>query len=304
LRKESYQLGLEGVEAGILVDTVSSSQGCPFNCRFCSFNRNPWGKKREWSARSPESVVDELSQIQAPIVGFTDDLFTFDMDRVDRICDLILARGIRKKYIINARLEIAQRPEVLRKMEKAGFFMLMLGIESTQDKTLASMRKGFDTARIRQCFNALGESSMILNGYFILGCIGESVEEMLQIVPFSRELKLDTIAISILRSSPYSGLDELVAENPSYHIAPNGKIYSDHCSVRELRDLRHRIYREFFTPDQLFRISRKGIRHGVLTYLPQTLPRLPRLAWSVAANYRKHSQRRRARETAAKTVSV
>jgi len=304
LRKESYQLGLEGVEAGILIDTVSSSRGCPFNCRFCSFRQNPWGKKREWSARSPESVVDELSQIQAPIVGFTDDLFTFDMDRVDRICDLILARGIRKKYIVNARLEIAQHPEVLRKMEKAGFFMLMLGIESTQDKTLGSMRKGFDTARIRQCFNVLGQSSMILNGYFILGCIGESVQEMLQIVPFSRELGLDSIAISILRSSPYSGLDELVTESPGYHIALNGKIYSDHCSVRELRDLRRRIYREFFTPGQLFRIARKGIRHGVLRFLPRVLPRLPRLAWSVAANYREHSQRRRARETAAETVPV
>ena len=67
----------------------------------------PWGYKRQWSARSPESVAEELARIEAPVVAFTDDLFTFDMDRVDRICDLILARGIRKKYIINARLEIA-----------------------------------------------------------------------------------------------------------------------------------------------------------------------------------------------------
>ena len=304
LRKEPYQLGLEGVEAGILIDFVSSSRGCPFNCSFCSFNRNPWGTRRQWSPRSPESVVDELARIQAPIVGFTDDLFTFDMDRVDRICDLILDRGIRKKYIINARLEIAQRPEVLRKMEKAGFFMLMLGIESTQDKTLRSMRKGFDTARIRECFKVLGELSMILHGYFILGYIGESVEEMLQIVPFSRELGMDFIALSILRSSPYSGLDELVAESPGYHIAPNGKIYSDQCSVRELRDLCHRIYREFFTPGQVFRIARKGIRHGVLRFLPRMVPRFPRLAWSVASNYRRHAQRRRAREAAAETVPI
>jgi radical SAM superfamily enzyme YgiQ (UPF0313 family) len=304
LREESYGLGLEGVEAGILFDMVSSSRGCPFNCSFCSFSRNPWGNKRPWSARSPESVADELARIKAPLVAFTDDLFTFDMDRVDRICDLILARGIRKKYLINARLEIAQRPEVLRKMEKAGFFMLMLGVESTQDKTLRSMRKGFDTARIRECFKVLGQSSMILNGYFILGCIGESVEEMLQIVPFSRELGLDSIAISILRSSPYSGLDELVAESPGYHIAPNGKIYSDHCSVRELRNLRHRVYREFFTPGQLMRIARKGFRHGALRFLPRVLPRLPSLAWAVARNYWAHAKRRRAVEAAAKTAPI
>jgi radical SAM superfamily enzyme YgiQ (UPF0313 family) len=302
LRKDPYQLGLEGVEAGILIDMVSSSRGCPFNCNFCSFSRNPWGKKRQWSARSPESVVDELARIQAPIVAFTDDLFTFDMDRVDRICDLILARDIRKKYIINARLEIAKHPEVLLKMEKAGFFMLMLGIESTQDKTLHSMRKGFDTKWIRECFKVLGRSSMILNGYFILGNIGESVEEMLQIIPFSRELGLDSIAISILRSSPYSGLDELVAESPGYYIAHNGKIYSDRCSLKELRDLHHRIYREFYTTGQLFRIAMKGIRHGALRFLPQVLPQLPRLVWSMASNYREHQQRRRAMEALAETV--
>jgi len=131
------------------------------------------------------------------------------------------------------------------------------------------MRKGFDTARIRQWFNVLGQSNMILNGYFILGCIGESVEEMLQIVPFSRELNLDFIAISTLRSSPYSGLDELVAENSGYHIAPNGKIYSDHCSVRELKDLRHRIYRQFYTPGQLFRIARKGFAMDSSAFFPK-----------------------------------
>ena len=70
--------------------------------------------------------MEELAQIKANIVVFTDDLFTFDMDRVEQICDLILARGIRKKYLINARLEIARRPDVLRKMERAGFVLLML----------------------------------------------------------------------------------------------------------------------------------------------------------------------------------
>jgi radical SAM superfamily enzyme YgiQ (UPF0313 family) len=201
-------------------------------------------------------------------------------------------------------LEIAQRPEVLRKMEKAGFLMLMLGIESTQDKTLRAMRKGFDTARIRECFKVLSQSSMILNGYFILGNIGESVEEMLRIVPFSRELGLDSIAISTLRSSPYSGLDELVAESPGYHIAYNGKIYSDHCSVKELRDLHHRIYREFYTPSQLLRIAMKGIRNGAARFLPRVLPRLPGLAWSVAMNHRQHTQRRQAMETAAKRAPI
>lgn len=292
LRRHKYEVGIKGTGTGILIDSVSASRGCPFNCSFCSFSRNPWGEKREWSARSPESVVDELGRIEAPVVGFTDDLFTFDMDRVERICDLILERGIRKKYLINARLEIARRPDVLRKMEQAGFLLLMLGIESTQDRTLRSMHKGFDTARIREYFDGLRDTSMILHGYFIVGNIGESAEEMLGTAAFARELGVDSVAISTLRVAPYSGLEELVASTPGYHVAPNGKIYSDGCSVKDLRRIRRRIYREFYTTGQILRFVNKAVRNGALRMLPTVLPRLPRIVWHSAMKQRRHAKRR------------
>ena len=68
--------------------------------------------------------------------------------------DLRLAdrQGIRKNYIANARLEIADRPDILRKMEQAGFVALLIGVESTQDATLKSMGKGFTIGRVRQRF--------------------------------------------------------------------------------------------------------------------------------------------------------
>ena len=288
-RRYSYEINFEGVATGLTIDTLSSSRGCPYNCTFCSFSRNPWGEKRPWSARSPESVVEELAQIEAPIVGFTDDLFTLKMDRVERICDLILARNIRKKFLINARLEIAKHTEVLRKMEQAGFVLLMLGIESTCDRTLRSMGKGFDTQQIREYCSVLRNSSMVLHGYFILGNIGESIEEMLQISTFAHELGLDTIAISMLRVSPHSGLEELVASNPDYQIAHNGKVYSDQCSCKELRQLRRRINKEFYCPRQVLQLLRKGIANGALRLLPGVLLRLPKIVKTLVRRRGKHS---------------
>jgi len=292
LRRGTYVVTVKGARTGLKIDSIATSRGCPFNCTFCSFNRNPWGEKRKWTARSPESVVDELAEMEARLVGFTDDLFTHDMDRVDHICDLILSRGIKKKYIVNARLEIARRPDVLRKMERAGFFMLLLGVESAHDKTLLSMRKGFDVARIREHFKVLRHSRMILHGYFILGCIGESVDDMLGIAPFAHELGLDTLGLSGLRYSPYSGLDELVAGSPGYHISGSGKVHSDHCSLAELRRVRRRIHLQFYTPARIANIVSKGIQAGAMCFLPDVLPYLPKIAVNTMTYFWRRSRRR------------
>ena len=226
-------------------------------------------------------MVEELDLIKAPFVGFTDELFTHDMDWVDRICDLILARGIRKKYIVNARLEIARRPDVISKMEQAGFALLMLGVESAQDKTLRSMRKGFDTAKIREYFDVLRDRPIILHGYFILGNIGESVREMEQIVPFAHELGLDTMNLCMLHTLPYSGIEDLVAQNPNYHIAPNGKVYSDHCSLKELKRLRGDLFKKFYTKRQMLHIMDKAKRNGFFKHFPQLLIKIPQFAFSI-----------------------
>ncbi len=292
LRRYTYEVSVERISTGMAIDSVAGSRGCPYNCKFCSFNRNPWGEKRKWSGRSPESIVDELAEIKAPIVVLVDDLFTFDMDRVGRICDLLLARGIRKKYLFNARLEIAKRPDVLRKMERAGFMMALVGIESAHDKTLRSMGKGFNTAQIREYFKVLRDRAIILHGYFILGNIGESAEEMKRIVPFAHELGVDTLGLSMLRASPHSGLEELVACSPGYHIAESGKIYSDHCSIKELRKLRRRLNREFYNAPQVLRVLRKGSRLGVAKFLPKLLLRLPWFSWHLAMHYRRRIKRR------------
>lgn len=296
LRRYTYEVAVENISIGVGIDTLSGSRGCPYNCTFCSFSRNPWGEKRNWSGRSPESIVEELAQIKAPVVAFTDDLFTYDMDRVGRICDLILARNIRKKYLINARLEIARRPDVLRKMEKAGFAMLLLGVESAHDKTLRAMRKGFNTAKIRKYFNVLRDLPMILHGYFILGNIGESIAEMEQIIPFAHELGIDTLGLSVLRSTPHSGLDELVAKSPGYHIAPDGKIYSDHCSLKGLNLLRRLLYREFYTSRQILRVLKKGYNSGLLRLLPQFLFRMPPIAHSLAIRSRRRKKKYKAKK--------
>jgi radical SAM superfamily enzyme YgiQ (UPF0313 family) len=260
LRRHAYYMTTKGVSTGIKVDQIAGSRGCPFHCKFCNFSINPWGVKRSWAPRSAESIVREIRQIEADLVLFVDDVFTHRPERVLKICDLLIAKRIRKHYIANARLEIADRPDVLRKMEQAGFLALLVGVESTQDATLRSMGKGFTIRQVRERFAVLRRSKMLINAYFIVGNIGETEEQMLSTAPFARSLGVDLIHVSRLRNEPYSGLSELVAQTPGYHIGPSGLVYSDAYSAEHIGNLRKQIDRRFYTPWQTARVVLKLMR--------------------------------------------
>jgi radical SAM superfamily enzyme YgiQ (UPF0313 family) len=57
---------------------VLSARGCPFNCKFCTFSLNPLGQKRNYAARSVNSVVNEIQSLKAQIIILSDDDFFAD----------------------------------------------------------------------------------------------------------------------------------------------------------------------------------------------------------------------------------
>ena len=260
LRRHPYYLTTKGVSTGLKVDMVAGSRGCPYKCKFCNFSVNPWGVKRLWAPRSPQSIVNEIQQIDADLIFFVDDVFSHQPDRVAEICDLLIARKIRKHYIVNARLEISKRPDVIRKMEQAGFIVLMVGVESTQDATLASMGKGFNIEQVRQGFEVLRRSKMLVNAYFIVGNIGETEEQMLSTASFGRSIGAGLIHVSRLRNEPHSGLGELVERTPGYHVDPRGFVYSDELSAKHIANLRKKIDRRFHTPLHIAGVVVKVLR--------------------------------------------
>ena len=266
LRRYKYMFTLDEFTSDVQIDLMLGSRGCPHNCKFCDFKFNPLGEKRKWSVRTPESVVAEIKTIEAEFIGFADDIFTADMDWVAEVCDLIIKEGIKKKFAINARLEVAKRPDVLKKMYKAGFMAFLIGIESAHDKTLASMNKGFTTEKVKEYFQVLRRFNIIYHCYFIIGNIGESREEMLDIVKFSHELGVDTLGLSVLRATKYSPLKDMLSGFDNYHIEEaSGKVYSDMLSMGELQQIRRDVNASFFTISVMLRILKKLIIHRLLT---------------------------------------
>ena len=258
LRRNQYCMSLYGREiTSLTFDTVLSARGCRFNCKFCTFNLNPLGQKRGYSERSVESVVDEIQSLEAGIVLFSDDNFVTNVKRAEKICDSIIAHKIKKSFITQVRIEIANSPQLLDKMVKAGFKMLAFGIESPHDRILDNFNKGFNSEKIRKAFKVLNRYPMFYHGYFIYGNIGETKEEMLYIAEFAKQIMVDTIACNKLRANKSSPVMEVVNNTPGYHVTDKGDVYSDTYSPMVLKKINKKIRASYYTPFTLFRIAKK-----------------------------------------------
>ena len=296
LRRVSYSVSSHDVKLlGGGFDTVLTSRGCPFNCKFCSFNLNPLGKKRGYDERPAESVFAEVRSLEADLIFFVDDNFFVNHKRVERLCDLLIESGVRKRYIAQARLELARNPRLLDKLVRAGFKMLFLGIESPQDRILKDLNKGFTSAEIREFFRTFRRYDIFYHGYFIYGNIGETGEEMLEIPLFARELGLDAISFQKLQARRFTAIKDVVEKTPGYYMTPDGSVYSDQYSIEDLRRIAKEMKREFYTPMRWAKGLIKMKRIGIVPW--RDLAALPfRLLLILLDKLRKERKRRRRRK--------
>lgn len=261
LRHSQYHLNLNGTNiTGLSFDTVLSARGCPYNCKFCTFSLNPLGQRRNYSARDVGSVVDEIAGIDAKVILFSDDDFSVDPKRIERICDAIIARKIRKRFGAQVRLGIARYPSLLQKMVEAGFKVLSIGIESPHDWILTQLNKGFDSDTVRKSFRVLKRYPIFYHGYFIYGNLGESEEEMLCIPKFAKEIGVDSITCLKLRIEKFSPLKELALRTPGYHVTERGELYSDTYSHAALKKIGRKIKFSFYTPGRFLKLFIKSIQ--------------------------------------------
>jgi len=295
LRPQPYHMNLGGFALRAEeFDIILTSRGCPYNCKFCTFNLNPLGQKRSYSARSIDSVMTELREVSAGIVLIADENFFLSPQRAKRICERIVDEGIQKRFLVQARIEIFEHPDVLEAAARAGIKIFLLGIESPHDHILEQLNKGFDTAKIRTAFQTLRKFPFYYHGYFIYGNVNETEQEMLQIPVFAKELGLDSITYQKLRIEKYSLLKDLVEQTPGYYIGDDTIVYSQLLGRPGLKRISNQIRRKFYTPGQLLKIVRKLVRIGIINKrsLPATALSLPiLLAYAVGRKASKKARR-------------
>jgi radical SAM superfamily enzyme YgiQ (UPF0313 family) len=118
---------------------LETARGCPFKCNFCSVWKFHESTFRE---KSPKRVVEELSQIEAPNVFITDDIFWMNVKRGREMAHELIASGIRKHYTIQTRSDIICKfPDLIELWKQCGRMTVFLGLEKIDDAGLRSVNK-------------------------------------------------------------------------------------------------------------------------------------------------------------------
>lgn len=177
---------------GSPVAPVFTSRGCPYQCIFCSSSSKKSVFGAAFRTRSPENVVGEIEYLIKNFgvqqIDVLDDNFTLDMERTNKICDLLIEKKI--KVFINlqngVRADRLDR-ELVFKLKKAGVYKLGIGIESGHPEIVKNIKKSLDLEQVKRAIKWCREAGIVVYGFFMFGHPGEDETTMQRTIDFAIE---------------------------------------------------------------------------------------------------------------------
>jgi len=170
---------------------VMSSRGCPYDCTFC-VAQSYYGKKIRM--RSAKRILDEVeySQREFDIYDFFfwSESFTIIKKNVHQLCDEILQRRLKIRWVCNSRVDNVDL-ELLQKMRRAGCWLVSFGLESGDQGILDRSKKRTTLEQARPAVRNARQAGLQIAGHFVLGLPGETEESLRKTGQFSQELDLD-----------------------------------------------------------------------------------------------------------------
>ncbi|MDP2302926.1 MAG: radical SAM protein [Ignavibacteria bacterium] len=158
-----YFLEEYNIPAGII-----TSRGCPNQCIFCSAGAFSGGRYR---MRSAENVFEEIKMLYDygyNFIFFQDDTLTVDINRLNRILDLIIVNKLKIAWLCESRVDIEDK-EIFKKMSEAGCIGLQFGIESGSQEILDKVNKNITLDEIMESLSAAVKYNLTPICSFMIG---------------------------------------------------------------------------------------------------------------------------------------
>lgn len=166
---------------------VNSSRGCVFSCCFCGSSTI-----KKWRPRSPEHVMKELRILvnvyKKESIYFCDDIFTFDKQRVIKLCEMIKMEFPNLTWRATTRADLLN-DELCATMKSAGCNWISLGIESGSDKVLKKINKFMNVKQQEQGIDMCIRNGINVRGFHIFPLPGDDKETIQETINWTKKLK-------------------------------------------------------------------------------------------------------------------
>jgi len=172
---------------------VETSRGCCFNCVMCTAHMI---HSKKWRPRKPEDVVWELKYLKdrygCKKFYFADDNATVDPNRWFELMQKIAAKKLGLDLSVPEGIQAHHLDyDTLKAMKEAGLTRFTIGAESGNQRVLDEVinKGGLTVDKIEEVVRLAKSLGMKASCFFVIGFIGETLEEAKQTVDFAEKLR-------------------------------------------------------------------------------------------------------------------
>ena len=197
---------------------IQFSRGCPFNCEFCNVTALFGHRSR---MKTTEQIIVELDGLynqgwRGPVFFVDDNFIGNKVFLKSRLLPALIQWQQRKKGIpfnTEASVNLADDPELMDLMVKAGFDTVFIGIETPNEESLTECNKQQNKNRdLVECVKIMQRAGLQVTGGFIVGFDSDTPSIFQRQIEFIQKSGIVTAMVDLLNAPPGTRLYERMKE--------------------------------------------------------------------------------------------
>ena len=226
-----------------------ATMGCKNKCKFCSISAV---YQANHYTRPIDDVVREIASFDTKFFMFVDDNLTQDRDYALQLLDQLAS--LKKHWITQASIEIAEDEELLDKLEKAGCVGVFIGLESFNAHTLNETEKGFNAPEeYRRAVKTLHRHGMFVQSGVIFGFDDDTVDVFETTLKMIERIGIDAIQVAVLTPLPGTKLheemkDRIIDTNYEHYDYRHVVFRPKQMKAKQLQAGADWVIRKYYTP--------------------------------------------------------
>lgn len=186
----------------VTVNATYATMGCYNRCSFCSIAAFHRG---QFHCRPIGDVISEISSFREKFFIFVDDNLTQDRSYVYGLLEALIP--LKKHWVTQASIDIADDPYLLSLLRDAGCIGLFIGLESFDNMALKSQGKEIKSVETyKKAISTIHSSGLFVESGMIVGFDTDDVTVFGKTLKMLDYLEIDAIQLSILTPLPGTAL--------------------------------------------------------------------------------------------------